>query len=238
MLSKSSAKMFFLVGTGICAITFGLLTWDTFQRIPGQTREANLSDSAKRGKHLFETNNCMGCHTILGEGAYYAPELTKVYDRRGAQFIQGMLKDPNAMYPGQRKMVKYNFKDQEITDLVAFFKWIGEIDLNGYPPQSNLTRIALPTQSGSQKAVVATSIDRPKIFNQMCVACHSLNGEGGNVGPALDTVGARFNRDFFVSWLHDPNKIRPDTKMPKLPLSDEDIIELSAFLSELKGEAK
>lgn len=230
--------MFFLVGTGVCTLTFGLLTWDTFRRIPAQTHEENLSASAIRGKHLFETNNCMGCHTILGEGAYYAPELTKVYERRGVPFIESMLRDPNAMYPGQRKMVKYNFKDEEIQDLVAFFKWIGEMDLNGFPPQPNLAKIAIPSQPGSKQAVVATTIDRPKVFNQMCVACHALNGEGGAVGPALDTVGARFDRKFFVDWLHDPNKIRPNTQMPKLPLSEEDIAELAAFLSELKGASK
>lgn len=135
MLSKSAAKMFFLTGTGICTLTFGLLTLDTFQRIPDQTHESQLTDAVKRGKELFGRNNCMGCHTILGEGAYYAPELTKVYLRRGPQFIQAMLKDPNMIYPGQRKMVKYNFNAQEIDDLTAFFKWIGEMDLNGFPPQ-------------------------------------------------------------------------------------------------------
>ena len=74
----------------------------------------------------------MGCHTLLGEGAYYAPELTKVYERRGPEFIKAMLRDPQAMYPGQRRMVKYNFTDAEIAALVAFLQWIGEMDLNGF----------------------------------------------------------------------------------------------------------
>ena len=40
---------------------------------------------------------------LLGEGAYYAPELTRVYARRGPDFIAAMLRDPEAMYPGQRR---------------------------------------------------------------------------------------------------------------------------------------
>jgi nitric oxide reductase subunit C len=35
-----------------------------------------------RGKHFWETRNCIGCHTLLGEGAYFAPELGNVYKRR------------------------------------------------------------------------------------------------------------------------------------------------------------
>lgn len=80
----------------------------------------------------------MGCHTILGEGAYYAPELTKSYERRGPDWIRLFLKDPQAMYPGQRKMVKYNFSEEEISDVIAFLKWNGELDLNGFPAKTNL----------------------------------------------------------------------------------------------------
>ena len=76
----------------------------------------------------------------MGEGAYYAPELTKVYERRGPQFMKAMLKNPEAMYPGQRKMQNYNFKDEEIEHLVAFLKWVGEMDLNGFPAKPHLFR--------------------------------------------------------------------------------------------------
>lgn len=140
MLSKSSAKAFFLTGTLVCVGAFGLLTLDTLKKIPAQTHTDAMDESVVRGKHLWENNNCMGCHTLLGEGAYYAPELTKVYERRGEGFIRSMLTDPQAVYVGQRKMVKYDFSDQDKADLVAFFKWIGEMDLNGFPPKPTLTK--------------------------------------------------------------------------------------------------
>jgi nitric oxide reductase subunit C len=117
-----------------------VLTLDTLKRIPEQTHEATMNESVIRGKHLWDKNNCMGCHTLLGEGAYYAPELTKVFERRGEGFITTMLTDPQLMYAGQRKMVKYQFSDEDKKDLVAFFKWIGEMDLNGFPPKPTLKR--------------------------------------------------------------------------------------------------
>ena len=106
--------------------------------MPKQTNEANLTESVARGKHLFDSNNCMGCHTILGEGAYYAPELTKVATRRSKRYIKNFINDPQKYSSSGRKMVDYDFSDQELNDLYAFFKWIGEIDLNGFPPEPGL----------------------------------------------------------------------------------------------------
>ena len=138
MLSKAAARNFFLLGTFLCFAAFIILTVDTIRQVPGQTNQANLSESAIRGKHLFDSNNCMGCHTILGEGAYYAPELTKSYVKKGAGFIRLMLTDPQKIYPGQRKMVKYDFTEEEKDDLIAFLKWVSEMDLNGFPPEPDL----------------------------------------------------------------------------------------------------
>ena len=50
---------------------------------------------------------------------------------------------------------------------------------------------AAPGAPAGGSAVVPTT-DRPQVFNQLCVACHALGGQGGAVGPALDRVGDRF----------------------------------------------
>lgn len=225
--------MFFILGTVLCFGAFALLTVDTIRRVPAQTRFDTISESAIRGKHLFDRKNCMGCHTILGEGGYYAPELTKVYERRGPQFIKAMLEDPEKLYPGQRKMVAYKeLTEQDREDFVAFFKWIGEMDLNGFPPKPKLAQVSVPSEPGTSS--VPQGQTRPKVFDQMCLACHAIGGQGGNVGPALDKVGAKMNQDEFKTWLTDPNSVRPGTLMPKLPLTPEQIAELSAYLTELK----
>jgi nitric oxide reductase subunit C len=234
MLSKSAAKAFFLGGTAACTGAFLLLTLDTMRRVPAQTRSENLTESVIRGKHLWDTNNCMGCHTILGEGAYYAPELTKVYERRGPVFIQSVLKDPEAMFPGQRKMQNYHFNDQQIADLTDFLKWIGEMDLNGFPPKPSIGPLSIAAQSEGKGQ--SSSPSRPKIFDQVCLACHSVQGLGSKVGPAFDGIGSRRNRDYLVKWLTNPLAIKPDSKMPKIPLSDVDLQEIADYLSQLKQQ--
>lgn len=235
MLSKSAARKFFLIGTALCSGAFVLLTLDTLKQIPLQTHSQNLTESVVRGKNLWDRNNCMGCHTLYGEGAYYAPELTKVYERRGAEFIKAMLKDPEAMYPGQRKMKKYDLTDAQRDDLVAFFKWVGEVDLNGFPAK---TQAMLTAEAAEARLSSAGGTPRPAVFGQLCTACHAIGGQGGNVGPALDDVGSRRSQDYIVSWLKDPNAVKAGAKMPKLPLSDGDVESLAQYLSQLKVARK
>lgn len=233
MLSKSAARAFFIVGTGLCSAVFIGLTVDTFQRIPEQTHADKITDAVVRGKDIWEASNCMGCHTLFGEGAYYAPELTRVYKRRGPAFVRAMLREPEKMYPGQRKMQNFHFSESEIDDLVAFLEWAGQVDLRGFPAEPTLMPIAVPTGGTRPVAEVGT---RPQIFNQLCVACHALGGQGGNVGPALDGVGNRRDATYITRWLRDPLAVKQDSRMPKLPLSEGQIDELTAYLSQQKQE--
>ncbi|MBL4939449.1 MAG: cytochrome c [Lutibacter sp.] len=132
MLSKKQARAFFLGGTFVTFLIFIGLTVYSLSDVNDQTNKENLTAEVVRGKEIWESNNCMGCHTLLGEGAYYAPELTKVVDRRGAGYIKTVLMTPVSWQPNGRKMVAYGMTDAEANDVVAFFEWIGKIDLNGF----------------------------------------------------------------------------------------------------------
>ena len=136
MLSKKQAKAFFLGGTVLFSIIFLGLSYESVSTsIPSKTNADQINDAVVRGKHIWERNNCMGCHTILGEGAYYAPELTKVYSRNGESYIKTVLMAKEPWAPRGCKMVAYGMSDEEANDVVAFFKWINEMDLNGFPPE-------------------------------------------------------------------------------------------------------
>lgn len=235
MLSKSAAKAFFVGGTAVCSLAFVGLTVDTIGRIPAQTHAENLTPAVIRGKDLWDASNCMGCHTLLGEGAYYAPELTRVHSRRGPDFIRMMLRDPASMYPGQRRMQRYDFTEAEIDDLVAFLEWVDGMDLNGFPPAPTLASSAAPSASSTHP--VAPHDARPAVVGQLCVACHAVDGRGGSVGPSLDGVADRFDAEYLGRWLREPDAVRPGTAMPRLPLTDTQITEVVAWLGTLHAPA-
>ncbi|WP_136669218.1 cytochrome c [Flavobacterium sp. H122] len=132
MLSKSQARAFFLGGTFVTFTIFIGLTIYSFMPQNDQSFDEKIDVRIVRGKEIWESNNCMGCHTILGEGGYYAPELTKVVDRRGEAYIKAVLMSKEPWQPRGRKMVAYAMTEQDAEAMVAYLNWIGKIDLNGF----------------------------------------------------------------------------------------------------------
>ena len=132
--TKSMARNIFYGGTVFFVLLFLALTFDTTKELPKRDNRANLTEGAINGKKLWEVNNCIGCHTLLGEGAYFAPELGNVYKRRGPEFIKAWIQSMPTGAPGRRQMPNFGFTDQELDDLVEFFKYTAEINASGWPP--------------------------------------------------------------------------------------------------------
>lgn len=132
--TKSMARNIFYGGAVFFFLLFLALTFDTMQQLPKRDHRENITDSVVRGKHIWETRQCIGCHTLLGEGAYFAPELGNVYTRRGGEFIKAWIKAQPTGAPGRRQMPQFNLTDQELDDMVAFLKWMSEVNTNKWPP--------------------------------------------------------------------------------------------------------
>lgn len=68
-----------------------------------------------------------------------------------------------------------------------------------------------------------------------CNGCHSIGGEGGKVGPALDRAGFRLNDTWIYRWVKNPQAMKPETRMPALGLSDEDAKAVVMYLGTLRA---
>jgi mono/diheme cytochrome c family protein len=68
-----------------------------------------------------------------------------------------------------------------------------------------------------------------------CNGCHSLAGEGGKVGPALDRAGFRLNGTWIYRWVKNPQAMKPETRMPALGLSDADAKAVTLYLNTLRA---
>jgi nitric oxide reductase subunit C len=132
--TKQAARNIFYGGAAFFSLLFIALVFNTTGHIPKRSNQAALTPAVERGKLLWETRNCIGCHTLLGEGAYFAPELGNVYKRRGGDFIKAWIKAQPTNVPGRRQMPQFNFTEAQLDDMVEFLKWTGEIDTNRWPP--------------------------------------------------------------------------------------------------------
>lgn len=117
------------------------LTFDTMLELPKRDHRENITEEVANGKHLWEKNNCIGCHSLMGEGAYFAPELANVFDRYGdgdeAQFetfLQSWMAIQPLNVPGRRQMPQFNLTQEQVHDIAQFLIWTSRIDDNGWPP--------------------------------------------------------------------------------------------------------
>ena len=132
--TSQMARNIFYGGSLFFILVFLGLVFHTETTIPERSKSGDLTESAIRGKHLWETRNCIGCHTLLGEGAYFAPELGNVYQRRGPDFIKAWMAAMPTNTPGRRQMPQFNLTEQQTNDLIEFLKWTGEINTENWPP--------------------------------------------------------------------------------------------------------
>ena len=132
--TTSMARNIFYGGTVFFFLMFLALAYQTEQALPARDNRANLTPQVIAGKKLWETRNCIGCHTLLGEGAYFAPELGNVYKRRGPDFIKAWIQAQPTHVEGRRQMPQFNFSDKELDEVVSFLKYISEINTNNWPP--------------------------------------------------------------------------------------------------------
>jgi nitric oxide reductase subunit C len=107
------------------------------------------ADLLHLGKLTSQAKNCMNCHTLLGNGAYYAPDLTKswldpMWSKTGPmQAMTGKATKEEAMaeflvnpsqYPTHARMMpNLGITEKEAQGLVAFLKHMSSIDTNGFP---------------------------------------------------------------------------------------------------------
>lgn len=132
--TKQMARNMFYGGTVFFALLFAALIFDSERRIPERSNAHAITPAVVAGKKVWETNNCIGCHTLLGEGAYFAPELGNVYKRRGPDFIKAWLASMPSNTPGRRQMPQFNLTEEQTNNLIEFLKWTGEINTENWPP--------------------------------------------------------------------------------------------------------
>jgi nitric oxide reductase subunit C len=201
-MNKRQTRAFFYAGSGLFSLVFLALTVDTHRQVPALTHAASITPDVIAGKHIWHRKNCINCHTLLGEGAYFAPDLTQITQQRGAPYLQAFLKDPAKFYSEERDrrlMPNLKLSDQEIDQLIAFLDWVSHINTQGWPPRPILVSgAAIPGTAALGEPTPTAASNDPVALGQAlfhksppgCFACHSTARGVNLVGPSLADIGA------------------------------------------------
>jgi nitric oxide reductase subunit C len=214
-MNNRQARMFAIVSTGIAVVVFLALTVDSHRQFPTLTNAETITPEVTHGKDVWHKYNCINCHTLFGEGAYYAPDLTKITQHRGAAYLQAYMRDPSKFYDEKkhrRLMPKQDLSEKEITDLILFLDWVSKVDNQGWPPRpilvtgsfipgADIARTESAVDGDDAPAAIrpVTSDSDPRaqgehIFRTAvpgCNACHSTAPGANMAGPTLAGLATR-----------------------------------------------
>ena len=118
------------------------------QPLFGRTHSAEEAEAlVHKGKLVIQSRNCLNCHTFFGNGAYYAPDLTKAWldpawqqvwmpmtqsDSR-EKAMAAFLMNPEKYPTWSRQMPNLKITQEEAEALVAYLKWMSAVETNGFP---------------------------------------------------------------------------------------------------------
>ncbi|MAL99319.1 c-type cytochrome [Hydrocarboniclastica marina] len=196
-MTRKQARLFAIIATAVTATAFIGMTLHSHTRFDDLTHAENITPEVLRGKQVWHDYNCVNCHTLFGEGAYYAPDLTKITDHRGIPYLTAFMKDPSQFYSEERHrrvMPDMGLSDQEIDDVLVFLQWIADIDNQGWPPRPILVSgETIPGTNIGKPAIPVSASDGPvakgeALFSSTppgCFACHSVAKGVSMAGPSL-----------------------------------------------------
>lgn len=213
-MTNRQSRLFAIASTAIAALVFLVLTIDSHRQFPKLTNAQNITPEVTHGKDVWHKYNCINCHTLFGEGAYYAPDLTKITQHRGEAYLQAYMRDPSRFYDEQkhrRLMPKQNLSEKEIIDLIAFLDWVSKVDNQDWPPRPILVTgsfvpgadvvagddidsgdvppATTPVTQDSDPRAIGQKIFRTA--TPACNACHSTAPGGDMAGPTMAGLATR-----------------------------------------------
>jgi mono/diheme cytochrome c family protein len=174
-------------------------------------------DFLVQGRALVQRRNCVGCHTIEGNGGDYLqlvadpslgpPLLTPEGARVQHDWLYAFLRAPITIRPwlGVR-MPTFGLDDQNLNGIIQYF---GAVSDELRPFQTHdVVRVSDNLQVGRE------------LFELLrCQQCHVLgtiprDQETSNLAPDLRMASDRLQSDWILDWLRAPAPILPGTRMP------------------------
>ncbi|MGY0559856.1 MULTISPECIES: c-type cytochrome [unclassified Luteimonas] len=210
-MNKRQSRIFAIVGTALAALAFVGLTIHSHMRFGELTNAQDITPEVTHGKDVWHKYNCINCHTLFGEGAYYAPDLTKIAQHRGEAYLKAYMRDPSQFYDEQRHrrlMPTQDLSEVEIANLVKFLDWVSKVDNQGWPPRPILVSggsVVVAAQGTAEGAAEAQEVrpvradSDPRAIGEnlfgtavpVCTACHSLQPGVQLAGPSMAGMAER-----------------------------------------------
>jgi len=75
-MSNKAARNLFIFGSLGFFVIFLAMTVDTLKQL--DSRAPEITQAVDDGKMVWHKYDCVGCHSLFGNGTYFAPDVTKI----------------------------------------------------------------------------------------------------------------------------------------------------------------
>jgi len=106
-----------VIGAALLIVLLTVLSF-TPARNPDPEKITYGGATAVDGWRTAQDYNCMDCHTVVGNGAYYAPDLTPIVRWRGQAWVRSFLDNPSR-YPTAAEVAAYLPKGTSLEDYLS-----------------------------------------------------------------------------------------------------------------------
>jgi mono/diheme cytochrome c family protein len=211
---------------------------------------ARAQDQALPGAATFE-KSCYSCHNI-GGGDKKGPDLKGVTTQRTREWLREFIQSPAAMNRKGDQTATMLFKKyspevmpdqallpEQIDALLALIDDLSKKNEPFVPAGAKLARAIIPTDIDAGRQLF-TGSSALAGGGASCISCHNVSGigrlGGGTLGPDLTAVSARYKDPELISILQNPNFPTMKSVFATRPLTDEEIVQLFAFVQNAKLE--
>ncbi|MEZ5404452.1 MAG: cytochrome b N-terminal domain-containing protein [Bryobacteraceae bacterium] len=171
-----------------------------------------LSAEELAGIGYYRREACGSCHLVGGQGTANGPDLTTGAHERDAKWMLDHFKRPAEIVPGS-EMPPTQLSDSQLNAVAAF--------LLRLRPGNATALISAP----------ATEVEGAIIYQRFqCSACHQINGVGKKLGPNLNGLRRRREKEWIVQHFAEPQKLSPGTTMPPYRFPPRDLERILAYL--------
>lgn len=176
---------------------------------------------------LFERYSCISCHSIDKYGGTLSTvPLTIEGSKVQYAWLKQYLLEPYDIRPlVEEQMPQFRMTEKEAAVVADYIKRVYVSDEIPRYLEYDLT--AADAESG-----------RALVDEYECVECHTINGQGGEIGPNLDNVPVRLTAGWVYMWLLDPLKYKPETEHPDFEFTQDQAKQLTAYIMTAKARAR
>ena len=201
--------------------------------VVGFERFHAAAPDAAGGRLLYNELGCINCHGgDTGLPSRRGPDLTTATTRANADWLRAFIADPARHRRGTT--MPHLLATHDADDVEAVVHYLGALTPKKPAPPKKISHLN-------------AELGKALYHTQGCVACHALRndyappdgrpaaGDFSHGAIAFPALAEKYDVATLAAFVRDPLATRPDGRMPRIEMEEQDVLDIAAYLLGIVG---